>query len=196
MTSVGKFDCLISLRIYTCMLFNFRFEIRERMNWKGSDTMYDAWLLKKDAPRQCFDHAKFYEMYRERLISNDEDPSFSEVLSSSFKASDIILSSKGTQHRSLLKRNVVGGSSNESPNEDPNSLPINQSNFGESSRESPKDENSLSINASELGESSNNTPDEEIKWWQLMKFVPKKVVKEVINLVSDDEGVILSEDED
>lgn len=36
------------------------FERRLRTNWEGSDSVYDAWLLKKGFQRACFDYHKFH----------------------------------------------------------------------------------------------------------------------------------------
>ena len=45
-------------------LFN-TYKMRERNNWDGADSMYDAWLLSNNTPRKWFPYKKFISMFPE-----------------------------------------------------------------------------------------------------------------------------------
>ena len=39
------------------------FKIRHRADWKGTDSVYDAWLLSEKEMRSSFDYDKFFQLY-------------------------------------------------------------------------------------------------------------------------------------
>ena len=41
------------------------YEMRQRNNWEGADSVYDAWLLSNNTPRKCFPYKKFVSMFPE-----------------------------------------------------------------------------------------------------------------------------------
>ena len=45
-------------------LFNI-YEMRQRNNWAGADSVYDAWLLSSNTPRKWFPYKKFISMFTE-----------------------------------------------------------------------------------------------------------------------------------
>ena len=45
-------------------LFNI-YQMRQRNNWEGADSMYDAWLLSNNTPRKWFPYKKFISMFPE-----------------------------------------------------------------------------------------------------------------------------------
>ena len=45
-------------------LFNI-YEMQQRNNWKGTDSVYDAWLLSNNTPRKWFPYKKFTSMFPE-----------------------------------------------------------------------------------------------------------------------------------
>ena len=54
------------------------YEMRQRNNWKGADSVYDAWLLSNNTPRKWFPYQKFISMLPEwetqrLLIYNKEN---------------------------------------------------------------------------------------------------------------------------
>ena len=54
------------------------YEMRQRNNWEGADSMYDAWLLSNNMPRKWFRYKKFISMLPEwetqrLLIYNKEN---------------------------------------------------------------------------------------------------------------------------
>ena len=58
-------------------LFNI-YEMRQRNNWEGADSVYDAWLLSNNMPRKWFPYKKFISMFPEwehqrLLIYNKEN---------------------------------------------------------------------------------------------------------------------------
>ena len=58
-------------------LFNI-YEMRQRNNWEGADSVYDAWLLSNNTPRKWFPYKKFISMFPEwehqrLLIYNKEN---------------------------------------------------------------------------------------------------------------------------
>ena len=42
------------------------YEIQQRNNWEGADSVYDAWLLSNNTPRKWFPYKKFISMFPER----------------------------------------------------------------------------------------------------------------------------------
>ena len=58
-------------------LFNI-YEMQQRNNWEGADSVYDAWLLSNNTPRKWFPYKKFISMFPEwehqrLLIYNKEN---------------------------------------------------------------------------------------------------------------------------
>ena len=54
------------------------YEMRQRNNWEGADSVYDAWLLSNNMPRKWFPYKKFISMFPEwehqrLLIYNKEN---------------------------------------------------------------------------------------------------------------------------
>ena len=54
------------------------YEMRQRNNWEGADSVYDAWLLSNNTPRKWFPYKKFISMFPEwehqrLLIYNKEN---------------------------------------------------------------------------------------------------------------------------
>ncbi|XP_057304369.1 uncharacterized protein LOC130641548 [Hydractinia symbiolongicarpus] len=51
------------------------FKRRKRINWQGSDTFYDTWLLATNSCRDCFPTKEMKELYPDwaQLIEQDED---------------------------------------------------------------------------------------------------------------------------
>ena len=54
------------------------YEMRQRNNWEGADSVYDAWLLSNNTPRKWFPYQKFISMFPEwetqrLLIYNKEN---------------------------------------------------------------------------------------------------------------------------
>ena len=54
------------------------YEMRQRTNWEGADSVYDAWLLSNNTPRKWFPYQKFISMFPEwetqrLLIYNKEN---------------------------------------------------------------------------------------------------------------------------
>ena len=52
--------------------------LRQRNNWEGADSVYDAWLLSNNTPRKWFPYQKFISMFPEwetqrLLIYNKEN---------------------------------------------------------------------------------------------------------------------------
>ena len=45
-------------------LFNI-YELQQRNNWEGDDSVYDAWLLSNNTPRKWFPYKKFISMFPE-----------------------------------------------------------------------------------------------------------------------------------
>ena len=45
-------------------LFNI-YEMRQRNNWEGADSIYNAWLLSNNTPRKWFPYKKFISMFPE-----------------------------------------------------------------------------------------------------------------------------------
>ena len=41
------------------------YEMRQRNNWEGADSVYDAWLLSNNMPRKWFPYKKFISMFPE-----------------------------------------------------------------------------------------------------------------------------------
>ena len=41
------------------------YEMRQRKNWEGVDSVYDAWLLSNNTPRKWFPYKKFISMFPE-----------------------------------------------------------------------------------------------------------------------------------
>ena len=39
--------------------------MRQRNNWEGADSVYDAWLLSNNMPRKWFPYKKFISMFPE-----------------------------------------------------------------------------------------------------------------------------------
>ena len=56
------------------------FQMRHRINWAGSDTIYDAWLLTNNLRRRAFSKSKFTAAYphweetRRRLVEEHDSP--------------------------------------------------------------------------------------------------------------------------
>ena len=54
------------------------YEMRQRNNWEGADSVYDAWVLSNNTPRKWFPYKKFISMFPEwktqkLLIYNKEN---------------------------------------------------------------------------------------------------------------------------
>ena len=54
------------------------YEMQQRINWEGADSVYDAWLLSNNMPRKWFPYKKFISMFPEwetqrLLIYNKEN---------------------------------------------------------------------------------------------------------------------------
>ena len=49
------------------------YEMRQRNNWEGADSVYDAWLLSNNTPRKWFPHKTFISMFLEWLLTYNKE---------------------------------------------------------------------------------------------------------------------------
>ena len=188
------------------------FTIRQRNNWEGPDSMYDAWLLLNREKRDWFRYDLFYQRYpKYDVILQDLEDKFKPSQSdSSSTESDYESTSDESEKENELTSNVKDGidfypvyENSEDVNHIESDSSSTESDYESTSEESDK-ENELTGNVKEeinfypVYENSEDvihieSSDSEIvvKKEELTKedlFVPKTPVIERIEISSSDES--------
>ena len=134
------------------------------MNRKGSDTFYDAWLINNGKKRAEF-----------QLASVETSSEKEDLLPPRNRKKPLIVSEDDAEEdfESMLDAQLQSRSQ---------SLPQSEDIKPACSRQMFK---AKEINQM-IAISSDSDEEEEVKFWQVAKFLPKKIVKNTI-VISDDE---------
>ena len=166
--------------------FVFRFEIRFRSKFTGTDSFYDAWLIINEKKRDCFDYDIFNKRFPQLGYGDDD---------SNPGQSSPVWSAKNR------KRKVQIQSSSDSSETDEKSkspcvcsskrkkqmLPT-VSNQPSKMMENTFNEGILNIELGETNDSGfSNEPDKEIKFWEVRRFVQKHIEPVIVS--SDEEDI-------